>query len=372
MVTLHEVRSRADLKRFVAFPGRLYRGHPFYVPKLVGEELNTLRRDRNPAFEYCEARYWMATKDGAPAGRIAGIISHRCNETWGRKRARFGWIDFVDDGEVSAALLAAVEDWARSRGLDEVHGPLGFCDMDRQGMLIEGFGELDMLITTYNHPYYPSHLERLGYGKDVDWVEYLVTVPEVMPEALERIARVSLERAKLQLLRTRRREDLQPYVGQVFALINEAYRNLYSVVALSDAQVRYYTRAFFGFLDHEYVKIILDREGRVAAFGVSMPSLSRALQRNRGKLFPFGFVPVLRALRRNDRLDLLLTAVRPDCQNKGIAAALICETWKTAVARGIRWAETGPELETNTKIQSQWDYFESRQHRRRRCYVKAL
>jgi GNAT superfamily N-acetyltransferase len=372
MVRLHEVQSRADLRRFVAFPETLYRNHPYYVPKLVGEELKTLRKDRNPAFEYCEARYWLAMQDGVPAGRIAGIISHRYIAAWKRPRIRFGWIDFVDDPEVSAALLGAVEGWARERGLGEVHGPLGFCDLDLQGMLVEGFDELDVMNTIYNFPYYPRHLERLGYEKDVDWLEFLITVPAAVPERVERIASAALERSGMRVLRTRSRRDLKPYVAEVFALVNEAFQHLYSVVPLSDAQVRFYTKSFFGFVDHEFATIVLDGEGRVAAFGWSMPSLSRALQQNRGRLFPFGFIPVLRALRKNDRLDLLLTAVKPAYQHKGLGAVLMLEAWKAAAARGIKVAEAGPQLETNAKIHAQWANFDSRQHRRRRCYVKAL
>ena len=372
MVELLDVASQADLKRFVAFPERLYGHHPCYVPKLVREELHTLRNDVNPAFEYCEARYWLAMQDGVPAGRIAGIISHRYIETWKRRRIRFGWIDFVDDPAVSAALLGAVEEWGRSRGLDEIHGPLGFCDFDRQGMLVEGFDELDGMTTTYNFPYYPAHVERLGYEKDADWLEYLITVPAAIPERVSRVARAALERSRLRVLHTTRRSDLRPYVAEVFALINDAYKGLYSVVPLSAAQVQFYTKAFFGFVDHDYVKLVLDEDGRVAAFGLSMPSLSRALQKNRGRLFPLGFIQVLRALRRNDRLDLLLTAVRPDLQNRGLGAVLMLETWKTAATRGIRLAEAVPQLEGNTKIRAQWENFESRQHKRRRCYVKAL
>jgi GNAT superfamily N-acetyltransferase len=239
-------------------------------------------------------------------------------------------------------------------------------------MLVEGFEELDLLITNYNYPYYPAHLERLGYVKEADWLEYLITVPAAMPERLERIGRAALERSGLRVLRTRSARDLRPYIHEAFALINQTYKDLYSVVELSEAQERFYTKHFFGFVDHEYVKNILDRNGRIAAFGISMPSLSRALQRNRGRLFPFGFIAVLRAMRKNDRLDLLLTAVRPDYQNKGLGAVLMHETWKTASARGIRYAEASPQLEANPKVRAQWENFESRQHRRRRCYVKAL
>ncbi len=372
MVELREVQSLSDLKRFVAFAETLYPKHPYYVPKLLTDELNTLRKDRNPSFEYCEARYWMAYRDGVPVGRIAGIISRRYIETWKKKRARFGFIEFVDDPEVSAALIGRVEDWAREKGLDGVHGPLGFCDMDREGMLIEGFEELDLLITNYNYPFYPAHLERLGYQKDVDWVEFLVKPPAVMPENVDRIARIALERAKLHLLATRSKHDLKPYIQGIFGLINDTYKDLYSVVLLSERQIEYYTKAFFGFINHEYVVVILDREDRVAAFGIAMPSLSRALQRCRGRLFPFGFLYLLRALKKNDRLDLLLTAVRSDLQNKGINAVLINESWKSAIKHGIRFAETGPELEANEKIQAQWKHFDTRLHRRRRCYYKSI
>ena len=372
MITLHEVQSRASLRRFVAYPETLYRDHPCYVPKLVGDELATLRRDRNPAFEYCEARYWLAMRNGMPAGRIAGIISHRYIETWKRQRIRFGWLDFVDDPAVAAALLGAVEEWGRSRGLDEAHGPLGFCDLDRQGMLVEGFDELDVLNTNYNFAYYPAHLERLGYVKDVDWLEFLVTVPSAVPARVDRIASAALERSGMRVLRTRRRSDLKPYIAEVFALINEAFQHLYSVVPLTEAQMRFYTKEFFGFVDHEFVTLVLDGEGRLAAFGWSMPSLSLALQQNRGRLFPFGFIAVLRALRKNDRLDLLLTAVKPAYHHKGLGAVLMLEAWKAAAARGMKVAEAGPQLESNAKIHAQWANFESRQHRRRRCYVKAL
>jgi len=372
MVTIQEVRSASELKRFVAFPEVLYRSHPRYVPKFVTDELNTLRSDRNPAFEYCQARYWMAYRDGQAAGRIAAILNHRYVDTWNKRRVRFGWIDFVDDPEVSAGLLGAVEQWARELGMEGVHGPLGFCDLDREGMLIEGFDELDLMITIYNHPYYPIHLERLGYGKDVDWVEYEFKVPDDVPDTIARVARVALERSKLRVVPIRNRRDVAPYVPGVFRLINETYAQLYSVVLLSDRQIDYYTKAFIALLRHQYVKIVLDARGEVAAFGVAVPSLSRALQSCRGRLLPFGFISVLRALRKNDRLDLLLTAVRTDLQNKGVNAVLINEMWKSAIPAGVKLVETGPELEENEKVQSQWKHFERRQHRRRRCFYKAL
>jgi len=372
MVETREVRSRAELRAFVAFPERLYGDHPCYVPKLLGDERRTLTRETNPAFEFCDARCWMAFRNGEPVGRIAGIINRRYIEIWGHKRARFGWLDFIDDHEVSAALLHEVEAWARSNGLEQVHGPLGFCDMDREGVLVDGFDELDLLITNYNFPYYPEHLQRLGYAKDVDWVEYLMRVPEVMPDKVDRLSRIVLGRSNLRLLRTVHRKDLLPYVKGVFDLLNETYKDLYAVVPLTDRQVAHYTKAFFGLIDHELVKIILDHDGQVAAVGIAMPSLSRGLQRCRGSLLPFGFFHLLRGMRTTDRLDLLLTGVRPDLQNKGINSVLINEVWRTASRRRMKWCETGPQLETNWRIQAQWKHFDRRQHRRRRCFVKTL
>jgi GNAT superfamily N-acetyltransferase len=372
MIEIAEVRSRSELRRFVALPETLYRAHPCYVPKLFRDEIATLSRETNPAFEYCEARYWLACRDGAPVGRIAGIINRRDIATWKCRRARFGWVDFVDDPEVSAALLSTVESWARERGLEAVPGPLGFCDLDREGMLVEGFDELDMLVTNYNYPYYPAHLEHLGYTKDVDWVEFLVTPSAEIPAQVDRVAQCALKRYGLRIVTIARRRDILPHTDGIFSLINDAYKGLYGVVPLSAAQISYYTKMFFGFVNPEYLKVILDRDGHVAAFGIAMPSMSQALQRSRGRLFPLGFAHLLWALRFNDRLDLLLTAVRPDLQNRGINAILISEMWKAAVKHGIRHAETGPELESNDKIQAQWKHFQTRQHRRRRCFCKAL
>lgn len=372
MFEITEARSPSELREFVAFPETLYRSHPHYVPKLFRDELATLDRAKNPAFAYCDARYWLARRGGTPVGRIAGIINRRYIEIWKSRRARFGWVDFVDDPEVSAALFSTVESWARERGLEAVHGPLGFCDLDREGLLVDGFDELDMLVTNYNYPYYPAHLEHLGYTKDVDWVEFLVTPSDEMPAHVDRVARSVLERSDLRLVTIARRRDILPHAAGIFSLINDAYKDLYGVVPLSEAQIRYYVRRFFGFVNPEYLKVILDGNGHVAAFGIAMPSMSRALQRSRGRLYPSGFVRLLWALRFNDRLDLLLTAVRPDLQNKGINAILISEMWKAAARHGIRQVETGPELETNEKIQAQWKHFQTRQHRRRRCYCKAL
>ncbi|HDQ45300.1 MAG TPA: hypothetical protein ENN17_07380 [bacterium] len=371
-ITLHEVTSRRDLKRFVRFPYGLYRNDPFWVPPLRADELNTLRKDRNPAFEYCEAWYWIAYHGKRPVGRIAAILNRKANEKWRKKELRFGWFDFIDDPDVSRALLRTVENKARALGLDAVHGPLGFTDMDYEGMLIEGFDELGTLATIYNYPYYPVHLKKNGYAKDIDWMEYEVKVPDSIPEKVDRIARIVEKKLALTLLRVKNAKGLLPYARGIFEILDETYAHLYGTVPLTTRQVDNYIKQYFGFVRPEFVPVVLDRNGRMAAFGITMPSFSRALQKNRGRLWPFGFLSMLQAFRRNDRADLYLVGVRPDLQGKGVNAMLIAEMNRVFIQKGIRLVETNPELETNLRVQSQWEYYERRQHKRRRVFIKRI
>lgn len=371
-IHIEEVESRRDLKRFVAFPSTLYRGNPCWVPPLRLDEMNTLRKDKNPAFEFCDAAYWMAFRNGEPVGRIAGILHRRFNEIWGVKNVRFGWVDFVNDREVSQQLFAAVEAWARSKGMTRVHGPLGFTDMDREGMLVEGFDETGTLATIYNHPYYPSHVEALGYRKDADWVEFHLVPPREVPEKVERLARAVAERYGLRTLKARTRREIVRYAREIFEIINTTYRPLYGFVPLTATQIDWYVRQYFAFIRPEYVPIVLDRSGKVAAFGITMPSVSTALQRCGGRLLPFGFVHLLRAMRHNDAVDLYLTAVRPEYRDKGVNAILMYEMNVLYAQRHIRSVESNPELESNTKVQAQWRVYGGRQHKRRRCYAKDL
>jgi len=371
-ITLEEVQSKRDLKKFISFPLELYAGSPYWVPPLQFDEMNTLRKDRNPAFDCCSATYWLAYENGNIVGRIAGIINQKYNELWGKRCARFGWIDFVDDEEVSGELLRQVETWAREKGMDELHGPLGFTDMDREGMLVEGFEELGTLATIYNFPYYPVHLERLGYRKDADWVEYEMIPSQTIPEKVQRLAVLVAERYHLTTFRPKKAKEILPYAKEIFDLINKAYAGLYGFVPLSERQVDSYVKQYFGFIRPEYVPIVLDQYGRVAAFGITMPSMSRALQRTRGRLLPFGFITLYRAMNHNDRVDLYLTAVRPDMQDKGVNAILMYEMNVLYARRKIMRVESNPELEANTKVRAQWRFYEGRQHKRRRCYVKHL
>jgi ribosomal protein S18 acetylase RimI-like enzyme len=369
---LVEVISPEDLRTFVQFPHTLYHNNPYWVPSLIGSELNTLSREKNPAFEYCQARYWLAYRDGEPVGRIAAIVNQRHIEKWGQRYLRFGWIDFVDDLQVSGALLGAVEGWARERDMTAVHGPLGFTNMDHSGMLIEGFDELATMATIYNHPYYPKHLERYGYTKDTDWVEYEITVEPQPNEKIARIADLALRRYRLQFLQARSKKELLPYARELFQIYNAEYRNLYSAVPLTDAQIESAIKQYFGLISPKFVPVVLDADGRMAAFGIVMPSLSRALQKSKGRLFPFGFLHLLRALRKNDRADLYLVAVKGEYQGKGVNAILMDRVYRMFVEMGIKKIETNPELEWNTDVQGQWKYYQKRQHKRRRAFIKHI
>ena len=371
-IEVHEVTTLHELKRFVAFQYSLYEQNRYWVPPLRADELESLRKDKNPAFDFCEARYWLACRDGAIVGRIAGIINGRYNEKWNAQAARFGWFDFVDDREVSGKLLQEVEGWASAQGMQYIHGPLGFTDMDGEGCLIEGFEEISTLGALYNYPYYQQHLECSGYAKDIDWIEFEVTMHGVIPDKVARMAEIALKRNNLRVLNVKKAKEMLPYAKKIFYVLNEAYKDLYGFVELSEKQIDMYVHKYFGFIIPEYVPVVLDAHDEVVAFGIAMPSLSRALQRCKGRLFPFGFIGVLRALRNNRHVDLYLTAVRPDMQNKGINAILIHKSNEAFNRHRVEKVETNRELEGNMKVRAQWKFFDARQHKRRRCYKKLL
>jgi len=372
VVQIKEVKTLRDLRTFIRFPHTLYRGNPYWVPALFFDEYNTLRRDKNPAFEHCEVKYWLAARDGQIAGRVAAILNHKHIEKWKQRYMRFGWIDFVDDPAVSAALLNAVESWALEKNLTAVHGPLGFTDLDPEGMLVEGFDELSTLATIYNHPYYPEHMRRMGYTKDIDWVEYEITVPDKPVEKIARASEVVQRRNKLRLLEARNKRELLTYADELFNLLDAEYQLLYGVVPLTKKQMEAYIRQYLGFVTPEFVPIVLDENNKMVAFGIVMPSLSRALQKSKGRLFPFGFIHFLRALKKNDRADLYLIAVKSEYQGKGVNAILMNHILNVFQKHGFTKAESNPELETNLNVRGQWKLFETRQHKRRRIFIKHL
>jgi len=371
-IVIKKVENRRDLKKFISFPYKLYAGNKYWVPPLRFDEMNTLRRDKNPAFEFCEVRYWLAYKDEKIAGRIAGIINWRYVEKWQNRYARFGWIDFIDDEDVSKALIETVEKWAKEKGMEAVHGPLGFTDLDYEGMLIEGFEELGTMATIYNYSYYPKHLEKYGYTKDIDWVEFEIKAPQEVPEKIDRVANIALERSNLRVLKVKKSKELLPYAKDMFNVLDIAYRDIFGFVPLTDKQVDLYIKQYFGFIRPEYISIVLDKNDSVVAFAITMPSLSKALQKSNGRLFPFGFIYLLKAMKKNNLIDLYLIGVLPKYQGKGVNSILIKELAKIFIGKNIAKAETNVELENNYKVQAQWKLFEKRQHKRRRCYIKYL
>ena len=374
-VTVREVTTKQELRRFVDYPNQLYRDVPQFVPAFYGDDLADWDRTKNPAFDYCDAKCWLAYRDGEVVGRIGAILSHKANEKWHTNRMRFSQVDFIDDPAVSAALFAAVESWAAEKGCDQIHGPLGFCDMDREGMLVEGFDRRSMFITYYNHPYYNEHLERLGYRKDTDWVEFYIQAPTPdSPQGvkLHRIAEHVLRSRKLHIANVRHQWQYPPLVEQVFRLVNEAYSPLYGVVELNERQVKKYKTKFAPLINPNLACFVMDEQERMVAFGVSAPSMAAAMQKSRGRLFPTGWVRVLHDLRKNDTADMLLIAVKPELQGAGINAIILDHLIQGAAKMGIRFAETGPQLETNSKILAQWKMFDKEQHKRRRCYIKDI
>jgi len=371
-VVIKEVQSRNDLKKFVKFPLSLYRNHPYFVPTLIQDDMNTLS-SKNPAFKFCEVKIWLAYKDEKIAGRIVAILNSKHEEKWGKRQVRFGWIDFIDDEEVSKALLDKVEDWAREKKAESVHGPLGFTDLDHEGMLIEGFEELGTLATIYNYPYYPQHMEKHGYIKDIDWLEFRIKIPEKLPENFAEYSEKVQEKYGFRLLQARStKRDILPYAYQLFDVLQEAYKELYGVVELSKEQVDAYIKQYLGFIDPDHIGLVLNDQNKVIGFGITMPSLSKALQKSRGRVFPFGIFHLMKALKTNDVVDLYLIGVLPEYQSKGVASILLTNMGKTFIEKGYKYAESNPQLENNHKIHQQWKHFEKRQHRRRRCYIKKL
>ena len=375
MVKIKKIEpAKNNLREFTQFQIDLYEGNPCFVPPLISDDVATLDPKVNPAFDFCESVYFMAYKNGKPVGRIAGIINRQVNEHHKVANARFGFIDFIDDHEVSEALMKAVEEWARSKGMKKLIGPLGFTDLDHEGMLVEGFDELSTMATIYNYAYYPEHMNRLGYKKESDWVEFLMDVPDEIPEKYNRIAEIVKKKYGLKVLKYSSRKRAKAEYGRaLFHLINDAYDGLYEYSRLSERQIEYYIDIYLGLLNLDLLTFIVDKEGHLVGVGIAMPSMSRALQKSKGKLLPLGWWHLYKGLKgKNDRVDLLLVAVKPEYQNKGVNALLFQDLIPHFIKYGYRFAESNPEMETNAKVQGQWDYFKNRQHRRRRSFYKNL
>lgn len=375
MVTVTPIQhTKRELKRFVKFGIGFYDGNPCFVPPLVMDDVNTLNPKVNPAFDFCEAQCFMAYRDGRPVGRICAIINRAVNERTGRRALRFGFVEFIDDNEVVDALFDAARAWGRSRGMTEIIGPMGFTDMDHEGMLIEGFDRVGTMATIYNYPYYPQQMQRMGFVKDADWVEFRMTVPDSIPDKYQRIADIVRRKYNLRCLRYTSRRKLRDDYGQaLFELINEAYDKLYGYSPLTQRQIDYYIKMYLGILRLEGVSIVVDADDKLVGVGISIPSFSSALQKSRGRLWPTGWWHLLKTLRGGDpTVDLLLVAVKPEYQNKGANALLFTDLIPSFIKAGYTHAESNPELADNDAVQRQWEYFEHEQHKRRRCYRAPL
>jgi len=374
MLEIKEVESKRELRKFVNYPNELYKDNPYFVPATYADDLDDWNKKKNPAFDYCDAKCFLAYRNGEIVGRIGAILSHKSNRIWKTNRMRFTQVDFINDNEVVDALFDTVENYAREMGCDEVHGPLGFSDLDREGMLVEGFDQPNLFFTYYNQPYYNEQLARRGYTKDTDWVEYKIMAPtdNVLVDKLALISERMKRVYKLHVAEVKTHTGVYPYIKQVFKLLNIAYAPLYSVVDLNDSQIKRYVNKFLPMINMDYVCFVMDENDEMIGFGICAPSMNEAFKESNGRLFPTGFIKVLRAMKVNDSLNMFLIAVHPDYQGKAINAIIIERILRNAINNKIKYAETGPMLENNDKIRSQWKRFDLIQHKRRRCYIKKI
>ncbi|MEQ9426678.1 MAG: hypothetical protein RJQ09_19805 [Cyclobacteriaceae bacterium] len=371
-LTIKEVSGKGDLKDFVKFPFQLYKDNPNWVPPMIKDELDTFNPKKNPSFEHCEAKMWLAVRDGKTVGRIAGIIHQ--TEAKEKQIGRFGWIDFVDDPEVSKLLLDTVIAWLQSNGITGIHGPLGFTDMDFEGMLVEGFDEIGTIATIYNYPYYPAHLEKLGFKKAAEWMEMEGQVPKEVPHRLKRKSEIIEARFKVRSLKFGTKNDLLKYGHEIFGVLNASYEGLYGYYKLTDKQIENYINQYFSFINPEFSSVVVNDKNTVVGFGISMPSLSKAFQKAKGQLFPFGFLHMLKALKFNKTADLYLIGVLPNYQKMGIPLLIIRDIWSALIKNGFNKVYSNPALEDNNGILNHWLEYQDihRIRKRRRCYIKKF
>ena len=371
MVSISCVKTKKDLDSFIEFPEKLYKNHPLWVPPLRMDERNTLKKTA-PAFRHCEAEYFLAHKNGEIVGRVAAIINHVANTDWKENVVRFGWIDFVDDYEVSAALIKAVLDWGKEKGMDYIKGPLGFSDMDKEGLLVEGFDKLPSITCIYNYPYYVDHLEKLGFVKDADWTQDIIDIPDALSEKMTRFENVIKERYGYTVMYPKRNSEYRKRGTEIFDVMNRAFSVLYEYSRLNDEQIMDYVNQYLPFVSRDLVCIILDKNDRIVAFAVTIPSLSKAFKKANGKLFPFGFVHILRALKKNDLLEALMIGVDPQHQGRGLNAIIFNHIRRGAQKYGLKKMVMNPRLETNKKVRAIFDEFNPQLYMRRRCYKANL
>lgn len=372
-IEIRVVENKKQLKQWADFPNKLYKKVKAYTPFLLSDEMDTFTEGKNPAYEFCETRLFSAFREGEMVGRIAGLINHAANKKWGTDSIRFTRFDFIDDLEVSKALFDKVVEWAKERGFSSVMGPIGFTDMDHEGMLVEGYDELNMSLTFYNFPYYLKHMENLGLKKDIDWVEYQIKVPEKVDDRHKKLSDYIMKKNGYTLVTYKQRKAIKKDARAVFRVIDEAFSVLYGTVPLTDAVVEKALADYIPILNLKYACSIRDKDGSIIGFALMVPSIVKALKKSNGRLFPFGIFRMLRALNgKNDTLEMFFVAVKPECQKQGLPAILLNHLTKVCIDNGVKICETGPELETNEAVQSMWKGQDARQHRRRRCFKKVI
>ena len=373
IVQIKEVLTKSQLKKWVAFPNKTYKKEKAFVPFLFSDEMATFTKSKNPAYEFCETKLFLCYKDGKIAGRIAGLINHAANKKWNTNAIRYTRFDFIDDYEVSSALFNAVVSWGKERGYTEITGPIGFTDMDHEGMLVEGFDEFNMSITFYNYPYYLLHMEKLGLNKEVDWVEYQLTVPEQVPEKIVKLSKYIQSHGGYQLVRYTDRKVLKADAFEAFKVIDVAFSVLHGTVPLTDEIINKALADYIPIVNLDFICSVKDKDGVIVGFAVLVPSIAKALKKSNGKLFPFGIFRMLKALKgKNEIMEMYFIAVKPEYQMKGIPAIIMAEMLSSCIKNGVKICETGPELETNEAVQSMWKGLDVRQHKRRRCYKKLI
>ena len=374
-IEIKTVTTKKDLKTFVRFANRMYKGNKFYVPSMPMDDLKTLDKNYNAAFDFCEAEYFLAYQDGKLVGRVAAILNKKANEAWKVNQVRFGWFDFIDDIEVSKALLDAVIAFGKARGVNQIVGPLGFTDFDPEGMLVEGYDRMSTMALIYNHPYYPEHLQKLGYEKETGWVEYRLTLPDEVPERHLRVAEYVSERYGLKVVKkTKSQVNKEKYGQKIFTLLNEAYKNLYGFTLLSEKQIDQFVDTYLGVIDMDMLSFVEDKDGNLIAAGLTMPSIAETLQKCNGEMLPFGWYHLLKTMywKKPDTVELLLIGVKPEWQSKGVNSLVCVDLLRRFKEMGFKYAETNANLETNTKIQAMWDDFETEQHKKRWVFGKEI
>lgn len=369
---VRKVLTDKEKKSFVNLPYRLYRGNPYWVPPLKKDELKALDPHQNPAFDFCDAAFWIAEKNGEVVGRIGGIIHHLANQKEGEKMARFTRFELIDDENVADALLETVEAWARDKGMKGVHGPLGFSNLDHQAVLVEGFDHIASMASEYHHQYYHKHIERRGYLKEEDWLEFRLTLPEAVPEKVQRVSQIVKERHGFQIVDFHSKKEMTPYIPRIFDIFNEAFEGLFSTFRFNDKMTKYILDKYLPILKPEFVNLFLDKNGDVAGFIIAAPALSKALQKAQGKLLPFGFIPIQKAMKHPDEADLLLTGVRAEYSGQGLPALMMANLYQKFIDVGVKWVETTGMQESNHVAIQSWKSWDHIQHKRKRCYRKMF